>query len=279
MNRALVGTLLVTCLTIGCSKEGSEKPAGEQHSNVRKSKSKSKSKGHSKPPAPAPEPALVTDCTYAQGEHARPPSLTFQNGLTLTEEKGGNDKDKPKAPPKDKGKSKPYAGTTDAIIDAAAPTSNVGAEPTLVQRGGKKPRRGRVRWDLASLPANTTIQGACMAVFVEEPSAKPYAVYELLRDWSESKVTWDSATADTAWATPGAWGEADAGPQATTILAKAGGLQTVALPTALVQKWITEQAANHGVLIAGSGRAFDSLALSSANSPTATQRPALLIWK
>jgi hypothetical protein len=277
MNRALVGTLLVTCLTIGCSKEGSEKPAGEQHSNVRKGKSKR----HSKPPAsaPAPEPAPVTDCTYAQGEHARPPSLTFQNGLTLTEEKGSNDKDKPKVPPKDKGKSKPYAGTTDAIIDAAAPTSNAGAEPTLVHRGGKKLRRGLVRWDLASLPANTTIQGACMAVYVEEPSAKPYAVYELLRDWSESKVTWNSATAETAWAMPGAWGETDAGPQATTILAKAGGLQTVALPTALVQKWISEKAANHGLIIAGSHRAFDSLAISSADSPTATQRPALLLWK
>ena len=62
-------------------------------------------------------------------------------------------------------------------------------------------------------------------------------------------------------------GETDAGAQATTILAKAGGLQTVALPTALVQKWISEKAANHGLIIAGSHREFDSLAISSAGSP------------
>lgn len=274
MNKVVLGSLLAASLAFGCSKDKSEERPAETKSSLRGSK-RSHARKAARKPAPAPAPAPTTECELAQGEHAQPPSFTFQNGLTVEEK--GNEKDKPKATAK--GKTKPYAGTTDAVIDMAEPTSNAGAEPTLVLKGGKKPRRGLVRWDLSSLPATTTIQGACMALFAEEPSVNPFAVYELLKDWSEPKVTWTSATAETAWAMPGAWAETEAGPQVTTVLAKAGGVQTVALPTSLVQKWISEGANNHGLILAATHRASDSLTISSANSPTASQRPALLIWK
>lgn len=256
MNKAIFGSLVALSVVVGCSKDNSDERPAAVKSGVRKS---SKARARKPAPAPAPPPP-AHDCSFAQGEHARPPSWTIQNGLPV----------EPKA--------KPYAGTTDATIEKSAPTANAGSEPVLVPKGGKNARHSLVRWDLSALPAKTTIEGACMAVFIEDPSAQAYTVLQLLRDWSESKVTWSSATAEVAWATPGGWGGTDSGEEATVIPAKVTGLQTVALPTALVQKWITDKAENHGLII-GNDRSFDGMTISSANSPTANQRPTLLLWK
>jgi len=186
--------------------------------------------------------------------------LTFQNGLAV----------------KDKGK--PYSGATDATIEKEAPTTNVGNEEFVTPRGGRKPRHGLLRWDLSSIAANTTIKGACLAVFVGNPSNQAYSVYELLRAWSEAEVTWTRASATAAWEVPGALGAADLGGKVSGIPAEASGLQTVALPTELVQKWINEKDANHGLIVANKG-STNALSFFSANSPTASQRPSLLIWK
>jgi hypothetical protein len=254
MNKAIFGSLVALSMVAGCGKDKSDEKPAAVKSSVRKSR-----KARERKPEPAPAPP-AHDCTFAQGEHARPPSWTIQNGLPV------------------EAKGKPYTGTTDATIEKSAATTNAGSDPTLVQKGGKNPRHSLVRWDLSALPAKTTIEGACMAVFIEDASGQAYTVLQLLRDWSEAKVTWNSATAEVAWATPGGWGGTDSGDEATVIPAKATGLQTVALPTALVQKWITDKGENHGLII-GNDRSFDGMTLSSANSPTANQRPTLLLWK
>jgi hypothetical protein len=254
MSRALVGTLLVTCLAISCSKDKSESVGTSAETSVKK-KSTKKSKNK---PAAAPSHEAGSDsipaCTMSMSEA----HLTFQNGLAV--------------------KGKPYSGTSDAKIEKEAPTTNFGTEELITPKGGGKPRHGLLRWDLSSIAANTTIRGACLAVFVADPSAQAYSIYELLRAWTEAEVTWTRASATAEWEVPGAWGAADLGAKVSGISAKTSGLQTVGLPTELVQKWINDKAANHGVIVANKG-SYNGLSFSSANSPTASQRPSLLIWQ
>jgi hypothetical protein len=258
MNRALVGTLLVTCLTVGCSKDQEvEKTAEKSVKRSPKKPAPAKKAAAERTRLAAPEPP-VEGCTMAMSE----PHLTFQNGLKAS----------------DKPNEKPYTGTTDATIEKETPTANAGSGEYLSAKGGKKPRHGLVRWDLSSVPADTTIKGACLAVFVEDPSSESYSGYELLREWSEGQVTWTHASTATPWEEPGARGAKDSGADVVHIPRRAPGLQTVPLPTSLVQKWIKEKATNHGIVFAND-KSYNGVTFWSANSATASQRPTLLIWK
>jgi len=178
-----------------------------------------------------------------------------------------------------------YAGTRDATIAQATPTTALGSATTLLVDGDDPPGSGSdlatlVRFDTSSIPAGATVISASLRFTAVNSSANTYSAYPLLRAWDEGSVTWNNASTGVPWGTAGAAGAADRGSSAVGTLSAAS-LGSVAMDlnasgVALVQGWVAGSATNNGLIIAGSSQT-DGIDLSSREATTATSRPALVI--
>lgn len=172
----------------------------------------------------------------------------------------------------------PYTGATDTVLEQAVPTTNEGALGYVVVKGGGNKRHGIMRWDLSSLPQNTFVKRACLALWVLDPSAAEYQAFELLRDWSEAQATWNVAATGINWQTPGAWGPADG---AASVVARTPANTrdriSISLPTALVQHWVSHPEQNRGIIF-GNDSSNDGVSFGSSQGEPA-QAPALLIQR
>ena len=177
-----------------------------------------------------------------------------------------------------------YDGTADSYIREATATTNYGAAVTL-QVDGDEPSGTLtdmsivIRWYPTYIPASATVDAVSIH-FNTLNVGGPYSCFVLLRDWNQDEVTWNLASAGTAWGTPGAEAvtDRDSLPLCTF---NAGSTGPIAIDLnsegiALVQSWISDTADNNGIIITDAvstnGADFDS-----SESLTAMSRPRLEI--
>src|SRR5919107_256954 len=143
----------------------------------------------------------------------------------------------------------------DAGLSELAPTTNNGSATTL-KVGGDDPDPGgkdvyaALRWDLSQIPAGSTVTSATVTLNISNPSPQTYGVYELKRAWSEGQVNWNQAATGTPWATAGAEGATDRGPQIASVTPTNIASYTFSIPAPVVQGWLNDPSSNNGILLA-----------------------------
>lgn len=175
-----------------------------------------------------------------------------------------------------------YTGTRDATLRQAMPDGATGTTATTLEIDGEDAGvdlAAVLKWQLAGIPAGAVVIGASIGVNVVDPGSSPYPIYALARDWVESEVTWNRASAAAAWGQAGATAATDR--DAAPIGATTTGSGTQSYPlnaagVALVQAWLNGSKPNHGVIIADTALT-DGLDFSSREATTATNRPMLTI--
>jgi len=173
-----------------------------------------------------------------------------------------------------------YAGTTDASIKQATPTTNYGSTTTLEpdgDAGSGTDKSGLVRWQLSGIPAGSIVQSASITFQITDPTTETFNVYKLLRPWTESQVTWQNAATGTPWATAGAMGATDRGAIVGTVTGS-NGTKTITLNSAglsMVQSWM-DGGTNAGVVIAHATNA-NAIYFATSEHATPSFRPRLNI--
>ena len=74
-----------------------------------------------------------------------------------------------------------YSGASDAWLDRATPTSNLGGDAECAIKGGGQPRSCLFRWDLSSIPNTSQVLGACLELTIDDPSVRSFDAFELER--------------------------------------------------------------------------------------------------
>ncbi len=148
-----------------------------------------------------------------------------------------------------------YTGLTDSNLDLWLPNYRMGSSSVLSLRS-QESEKIVLRFALPGLPAGSHITSADLELFLNKRSnTNPLevAVYNLLRTWVESEVTWQDASTGVPWGQPGAAsGGADRGwlPAATVSLHQSVGWVQFDV-TNLVSNWAHNPGQNHGVVIEG----------------------------
>jgi hypothetical protein len=188
-----------------------------------------------------------------------PVTVSFQNGVSPTAA---------------------YAGNTDATIRQAAANTNYGTSTSCAvdgDDGSGVDKSCLVRWVLSGIPSGSMVQSASITFRVTDSSSEIYNLYGLLRNWTESRVTWNRYTNGNAWQVAGALGSADRGALIGTITGSTGE-RTATLDAsglALVQAWV-DGVSNFGLIVAHATNT-NSLAFASSEYSTRAYRPKLTI--
>jgi hypothetical protein len=178
-----------------------------------------------------------------------------------------------------------YAGGRDAWISEDAPTTRYGTSTRARVDGDEPDGSGHdayalLGWDVTSVPPGSVVSSAEITLQVTDPGSRPFEVYPLLWEWSESQVTWTEAAISVPWQLPGAKGAADRSPTVIgTIAPTVSGSYAVALNSAgvaLVQSWVDHPSTNHGFIIANATNA-NGVNWVTRDSSQTSQRPKLTI--
>ncbi|MDX1459678.1 MAG: PKD domain-containing protein [Xanthomonadales bacterium] len=178
-----------------------------------------------------------------------------------------------------------YDGTFDAYIREASASTNYGAASTL-QVDGDEPSGSAtdmnivIGWDISAIPTDAIVLDAQVDFVVTNASSGAYQCYALLAPWNQAEVTWDNASGDNPWGAPGASSGADRGSDVLCTLT-AGSTGALTMPftpegLAQVQAWVSNPAANHGLVIANPTTG-DGADLHSSESGTVMSRPKLSV--
>ncbi|MGE3315225.1 MAG: DNRLRE domain-containing protein [Planctomycetaceae bacterium] len=199
------------------------------------------------------------DVTIIVGEPAQTPTTTsFQNGLNG------------------------YAGMTDAMIYNKSANKNFGSTTTL-DVDGDPDRSALLKWNLSGVSTSTQIESASITLRVTGPTAQTFEIYQLLKSWNESQVTWGRAASGSSWGMAGAQQvNVDRGSTVLgTVTSAASGFVTINLNAAgiaVVQSWISNPASNNGFIIQDySNTTSDELSFASSEYATVSYRPTLTI--
>lgn len=174
-----------------------------------------------------------------------------------------------------------YAGSTDATIRQASPTTNHGASTTCDvdgDDGSGVDKSCLMQWAVSGIPAGSTVQSASITLQVTDASTNTYNLYEVKRAWTESAVTWNQATSSTSWATAGALGATDRGSLVGSVTGSALGAYTInlnAAGVAMVQAWVNGTS-NSGIAIAHASNT-NGVDFASSEHATVAYRPRLTI--
>ncbi len=176
-----------------------------------------------------------------------------------------------------------YIGTQDATIKRSNAIGNYGATTNLVAYGAaSSDEASLVKWNINAIPTNVTVVSASITFLLLNGAAPPedYEMYEVLRPWIESEITWNQPAAGATWGTAGAQGAGDHG---TDVVGTVGGtvlgLITITLNqagVAMVQRWVNTPGANNGIIIQDYS-ATDWTSLGSSEYSSVTKRPTLTI--
>jgi len=140
--------------------------------------------------------------------------------------------------------------------------------------------RSLFQFDLSPIPANATVTSAILTLtrtFVAgDPS--PHVLYRVVRDWTESEVTWNSAKTGTPWAAAGC-DDTTSDREATGIgTFDTAALVTVSLDVAKVQEWINGTFVNNGMVLVGTPVVGDHAStFAQSGNADANKRPKLAI--
>jgi hypothetical protein len=165
----------------------------------------------------------------------------------------------------------PAAEGLDTYLDAASPSSNANKTTLLAMPGSSVPI---LQFDLSSLPAGAHVTSATLSTWAESGSGSgTVALHRITRAWTEVGANWTRANSSTAWSRAG--GDVHDTALASATFSGAGTWLNWDI-TALADRWLKGNLPNQGVqLRAASG--VSNLALTSSDSPTASQRPKLVI--
>ena len=187
-----------------------------------------------------------------------------------------------------------YTGARDAHIGQANPTYNYGAATPLMvdsdePSGSSNDVSALLYWDLASIPAGSTIQSASVAIYVEDVTASPgFDLYDMTQAWTEGTgtgsatgdgATWNTYDGSNSWP-GGAGGASDRGSAAlanftpTSTGSYQASLNTTGL--AMLESWINIPANNKGFMV-HAGSTTNGLDFTSKEGTTVTNRPKLSI--
>ena len=178
-----------------------------------------------------------------------------------------------------------YAGTTDTTISQHQPTTNFASATTILIDGDDPGGSGHdlstlIKWDVASIPAGSTIRSAAIKLNVVNVSPLTYEIYEMKRPWVEGQATWNQYATGAAWQTAGALGTSDRGSTAlATLTGSTLGAHTMTLNAAglaLLQNWVNTPANNRGLVISDGANA-DGTDFTSTEGATVSLRPQLTV--
>lgn len=150
-----------------------------------------------------------------------------------------------------------YAGSFDANISLYTPNTNMGADVAIrLKTDGAV--SSILKFDVSSIPSDRSVVGATLSLYASERD-KPYPVYasayQVLRDWNEMEVTWNSAKTGVPWAAGGCNGVGvdRNGTSADTQLIDGTDVWLNLDVTAMVQDWVATPANNRGLIVIGQG--------------------------
>jgi hypothetical protein len=174
-----------------------------------------------------------------------------------------------------------YQGTNDTYMTTWNPSGNFVYQANLVVKNDSV-YAGLLRFDLRSVPPGSTINQAVLRVYAYyRDKAKTFdlEVYGVFRPWVDTEAHWNRASIDNPWGVPGA------NDTTTDRAASPSAVQTVPSidtwyeldVTNLVGDWVADPQTNYGVLLRGRGLASVVYHFASANHPTISLRPQLVI--
>lgn len=146
-----------------------------------------------------------------------------------------------------------YTGVSDTNIYNWSVNSNNGNSSSLSTSSGKG-EKSLIRFDLASIPVNSTVQSATLQLFLYYSDAsagtRPSELHKLNVDWLEMQATHSLRKTGVPWAGGGPLPNSDYVTSAAAV-AQTGskGVWVTWAVTALVQDWVNNPANNNGVLM------------------------------
>lgn len=175
-----------------------------------------------------------------------------------------------------------YTGTSNTWLDALIPMWPRYGDPVLRVKAGTYSTL--IRFDLIGLPSDVAVAKAELVFFVEALGAmypSEVAIYRVLRPWDAQRATWQQASAEQNWGTPGceqAGVDRVAYPDDTITLQYRGIYQGFDV-TESVRHWLAHPEENYGWLIKGIDESGAAYALYSSFRPEseASLRPILRI--
>jgi len=183
-----------------------------------------------------------------------------------------------------------YTGTTDALIDWWAQTTNYGNEPTFNIRGGNYDygrqdiHSALVKFDLSPLPAGASVNSARLEIYLTARSNAGSAYispYQVIRLWTESGATWKKADGTADWLLTGCNGiPSDRLGDASAIVQPPPSITNVWVPmdvTAIVRNWAANSQSNKGFLLRDEGGNSVGYTFASSENTSASIRPRLII--
>jgi hypothetical protein len=150
-----------------------------------------------------------------------------------------------------------YAGTSDAYMESIFPNRLWGVEDPDVLRLKSGRYHALLRFDLSPLPAGAQVLSALLSLYsYNSDSSVPMIVevYQVLRPWVDTEVTWNEARSGEAWEGPGcsvAGIDRDAAPCSVETLTSGERWYDFDV-TSVVAPWANGAAQNHGFVLAPS---------------------------
>ena len=178
-----------------------------------------------------------------------------------------------------------YAGTRSTYLSQDEASKNFAAADVLFAdgdypEGTRRDREILLQWDLSEIPPGVKVRAASILVHVADGSAHPYSIYPMRREWTETDATWLQSARNRSWQTGGGRGAADRATAAISFLTAAQpGTVTASVSAdglAIVQSWIDDPRANHGVMICNPDTS-DAMGITSRRSVDPLRRPKLIV--
>jgi hypothetical protein len=156
----------------------------------------------------------------------------------------------------------------DTYIDAGSPTRNYGTDDKFeVRPDNSADRRGLLKFDLSSIPANATVTSATLYLYENgNKTGQTTYLYRVTSSWNESTVTWNT------WSTAG--GDFDSSTAYFAYLPEQGNCMLTLDITNLVQAWVNGTYTNYGLILYSTGPNH-IISYSSKENNTASEWPKL----
>jgi hypothetical protein len=170
-----------------------------------------------------------------------------------------------------------YSGTPngllpsdDTYINAGAVATNYGNDNKFeVRPDNGADRRGLLKFDLSSIPANANITSGTLYLYENDnKSDQTTHIYRVTSNWNENTVTWIT------WLLLG--GDFDSSRSYFAYLPNQSNCMLTLDITGLVQEWVSGTYNNYGLMLYSTGPNH-IISYSSKESGTASERPKLNI--